>query len=165
MSVTKLFIQSLFQNGFNFYIPFNELTKGEEIYKENSIYQFFLGKWQGKKIIMKCLSIDKIQKDIKTNKNMKNQTLRDTMQNFIKEINICNNLRHPNIALFLGISINKNEYYQINEFIENNTLYSLLHKEKLIKSKSNVKESDNKKEEKNKRKIMTKINKIIKIFK
>ena len=152
MSVTKLFIQSLFQNGFNFYIPFNELTKGEEIYKENNIYQFFLGKWQGKKIIMKCLSIDKIQKDIKKNKNMKNQTLRDTMQNFIKEINICNNLRHPNISLFLGISINKNEYYQINEFIENNTLYSLLHKEKLIKSKSNVKESDNKKEENNKSK-------------
>ena len=134
MSITKLLIQSLFQNGFNFYIPFNELTKGEEITEMNNIFQTFLGKWQGKKIIMKCLSIDKIQKDIKNNKNINKLNIRDIIQNFIKEINICNNLRHPNIVLFIGVSINKNEYYQIHEFVENNTLYNLLHKEKQIKS-------------------------------
>jgi serine/threonine protein kinase len=37
-------------------------------------------------------------------------------------------------VLFIGVSINKNEYYQIHEFVENNTLYNLLHKEKQIKS-------------------------------
>ena len=170
MSVTKLFIQSLFENGFNFYIPFNELSKGEEFFLYDSTYQFFLGKWQGKKVIMKCLSIDKIQKDIKNNKNMKNRNLRDIMQNFIKEVNICNNLRHPNIALFIGVSINKNEFYQINEFIENNTLFGLLHKEKQIKSILKVldnnnaeinKEKNNDKEEQKKEKIQIKKEKSI----
>ena len=133
MSITKLFMDSLFQNGFSFFIPFNELTKGEKI-SENKYYQIFLGKWQGKQIFMKCLSIDKIQKDIKNNKNAKKLSIRDIMQTFIKEINICNNLRHPNIVLFIGVSINKNEFYQIHEFVENNTLYDLLHKERQIKS-------------------------------
>jgi hypothetical protein len=113
MSITKLFVDSLFQNGFSFFIPFNELTKGEKI-SENKYYQIFLGKWQGKQIFMKCLSIDKIQKDIKNNKNAKKLSIRDIMQTFIKEINICNNLRHPNIVLFIGVSINKNEFYQIH---------------------------------------------------
>ena len=135
MSITKLFMHSLFQNGFSFFIPFNELVKGETIQDdEKDYYQLFLGKWQGKKVFMKCLSIDKIQKNIKNNKNARKLNLTDIMQNFIKEINICNNLRHPNIALFIGVSINKNEFYQIHEFVENNTLYDLLHKDKQIKS-------------------------------
>ena len=151
MSITKLFVHSLFQNGFSFFIPFNELTKGEKI-SENKYYQIFLGKWQGKQIFMKCLSIDKIQKDIKNNKNAKNLNIRDIMQTFIKEINICNNLRHPNIVLFIGVSINKNEFYQIHEFVENNTLYHLLHKERQIKSilklssENNIVMNENKKE-------------------
>ena len=134
MSITKLFIHSLFQNGFNFYIPFNELIRGEEIDVEDKIFQIFLGEWKGKKIIMKCLSVDRIQKIIKNNKKNNNLNLSDIMQTFIKEINICNNLRHPNVVLFIGVSINKNEFYQIHEYIENNTLYNLLHKEKQIKS-------------------------------
>ena len=133
MSITKIFMHSLFQNGFSFFIPFHELTKGEKI-TENKYYQIFLGKWQGKKIFMKCLSIDKIQKDAKNNKNANKLNITDIMQTFIKEINICNNLRHPNIVLFIGVSINKNEFYQIHEYVENNTLYDLLHKEKQIKS-------------------------------
>ena len=52
------------------------------------------------------------------------------MQNFIKEINICNNLRHPNIILFIGVSINKNDFYMIFEYLENHSLYEILHKKK-----------------------------------
>ena len=150
MSITKLFMHSLFQNGFDFVVPFNELVKGEEMESGGNAYQLFIGKWQGKKIIMKCLSIEKIQKDLQNNKNPNNLNLRDIMQNFIKEINIFNNLRHPNIVLFIGVSINKNEFYEIFEFVENKSLYDLLHKEKQIKSilkiteKSNFKIFDNK---------------------
>ena len=134
ISITKLLIQNLFQNGFNFLIPFNEITKGEEIpLIDSNILQLFLGKWQGKKIILKCLSIDKIQNDIKNNKNPNKLNSRDIIQNFIKEINICDNLGHPNIVLFIGVSIRKKEYYQIHEYVENNTLYNLLQKEKQIK--------------------------------
>ena len=143
MSITKLFMHSLFQNGFDFFIPYNEIIKGEEMQHEENAYQLFLGKWQGKKIIMKCVSVNKLQKDIKVNKKKYNLTIRDIMQNFIKEINICNNLRHPNIVLFIGISINKTDFYQIFEYIENKTLYDLLHKEKPIKSILKINENNN----------------------
>ena len=59
MSITNLFIQSLFRNGFDFYIPFDEIEKGEEILQDDICFQMFVGKWQGKKIILKCLEISK----------------------------------------------------------------------------------------------------------
>ena len=133
MSITNLFIHSLSQNGFDFYIPFEEIEKGEEILQDEICYQIFLGKWQGKQIIIKSISIDRIKNEIKNNKKYSKLNIGDIIQNFIKEINICNNLRHPNIVLFIGVSINKNEFYQIFEYVENKSLYEILHKKKLAK--------------------------------
>ena len=49
-------------------------------------------------------------------------------------------MRHPNIILFLGVSINKNDFYIVFEYLENHTLYEILHKrnpeQKLLTSKS-----------------------------
>ena len=161
MSITNLFIQSLFRNGFDFYIPFDEIEKGEEILQDDICFQMFVGKWQGKKIVIKSISIDRIKNEINNKKKYSKLNIGDIIQNFIKEINICNNLRHPNIVLFIGVSINKNEFYQIFEYIENHTLYELLHKNKKIRKTLKTLENNiiNKnQEEKNKNKIEVKNN-------
>ena len=158
MTITHLFIHSLFQNGFGFYIPFEEIEKEEEIEQDDICYQMFLGKWQGKKIILKCISIDRIKDIIQNDKRYSKLNIGNIMQNFIKEINICNNLRHPNVILFIGVSINKNDFYLILEHVENYTLYEILHKRKSFKKilktpenetpkKTNTKEENSKKEE------------------
>ena len=140
MSITNLFIQSLFQNGFDFYISFDELELENEIEQDDIYFQLFMGKWQGKKVVIKCISHDRVKNEIKNNKKYSKLNISDIMQNFIKEVNICNNLRHPNIILFLGVSINKNEFYIVFEYLENHTLYEILHKrnleQKLLTSKS-----------------------------
>ena len=45
MSITNLFIQSLFQNGFDFYIPFDDLELEDEIEQDDIYFQLFMGKW------------------------------------------------------------------------------------------------------------------------
>jgi serine/threonine protein kinase len=52
------------------------------------------------------------------------------LNKFIKEINIISNLRHPNVVLYIGASINKNEYYMISEFLSKGSLYDYLHSNK-----------------------------------
>ena len=146
MSITNLFIQSLFQNGFDFYIPFDELQLEEEIEHDDIYFQLFMGKWQGKQVVIKLVSTERIKNEIKNNKKYSKLSISDVMQNFIKEINICNNLRHPNVILFIGVSINKNDFYIVFEYLENHSLYEILHKrnsdKKLLTSKSKETKED-----------------------
>ena len=143
LSITNLFIHSLFQNGFDFYIPFDELTIEDEIEQDDIYFQMFNGKWQGKQVIVKCVSFDRIKNEIKNNKKYSKLRIGNVMQNLIKEINICNNLRHPNVILFIGVSINKNDFYIIFEHLENHTLYEILHQKnpekKILKNLDNNK--------------------------
>ena len=145
LTITNLFIRSLFQNGFDFYIPFDEIEKEEEIEQDDMCFQLFMGKWQGKQIVIKCLSVDRIKNEILKNKKFSKLSIGSIMQNYIKEINICNNLRHPNIILFIGVSINKNDFYIIFEYLENHSLYEILHKNKITKKllKSSEKDDNN----------------------
>ena len=133
MSITNMFIQSLFQNGFDFFIPFDEIEKEQEIEQDDICFQLFMGKWQGKPIVIKCVSIDRIKYEIQHNPKYSKLNIAYVIQNYIKEINIYNNLRHPNILLFIGVSINKNDFYIILEYLENHTLYEILHKKKPIR--------------------------------
>ena len=123
----------MFENGFDFYIPFDEIEKEEEIDQDDICFQLFMGKWQGKQIVIKCISVDRIKNEILNNKKISKLSVGNILQNFIKEINICNNLRHPNIILFIGVSINKNDFYMIFEYLENHSLYEILHKPKITK--------------------------------
>ena len=167
LTITNLFIRSLFENGFDFYIPFDEIEKEEEVEQDDICFQMYMGKWQGKQIVIKCLSVDRIKNEILNNKKFSKLSIGNIMQNFIKEINICNNLRHPNIILFIGVSINKNDFYMIFEYLENHSLYEILHKKKskkkILKSPETETNSNNKTEikkeektEKNKEEYMNK---------
>ena len=50
-------------------------------------------------------------------------------EDIVKEISILSSLRHPNIVLFCGISVdNDGNYYIVNEFVEHGSLDSLLYK-------------------------------------
>ena len=53
-----------------------------------------------------------------------------SLNKFVKEINIISNLRHPNIVLYIGASINKNEYYMVSEYISKGSLFDYLHVQK-----------------------------------
>lgn len=53
-----------------------------------------------------------------------------SLNKFIKEINVISNLRHPNVVLYIGASINKNDYYMISEFIPKGSLFDFLHVQK-----------------------------------
>ena len=37
------------------------------------------------------------------------------MTDFLKEVQVINDLRHPNIVLYMGLCENKNQYYMITE--------------------------------------------------
>jgi len=58
------------------------------------------------------------------------QNTKISLNKFIKEINIISNLRHPNVVLYIGASINKSEYYMISEFIPRGSLFDYIHVQK-----------------------------------
>jgi serine/threonine protein kinase len=47
---------------------------------------------------------------------------------FIKEVDVISNLRHPNIVLYMGICINHSQYLMITEYLDRGSLFDLLHK-------------------------------------
>jgi serine/threonine protein kinase len=47
---------------------------------------------------------------------------------FIKEVDVISNLRHPNIVLYMGICINHSQYLMITEYLDGGSLFDLLHK-------------------------------------
>jgi len=69
---------------------------------EGGFGEVFLGLWNGKKVAVKILTI-------------KHTKYKDNMDKFINEINIISNLRHPNIVLYMGASIYRDNYYMITE--------------------------------------------------
>jgi serine/threonine protein kinase len=96
-------------------------VKEVRIYTTNTYVGFgqvHLGVWNGKYVaIKKFITKEK-------------QSPKYSLNKFIKEINIISNLRHPNIVLYMGASINKNEYYMISEYIPKGSLFDYLHVQK-----------------------------------
>ncbi len=55
------------------------------------------------------------------------------VKDFIKEIEVVNQLRHPNIVLYMGVTIDsQNFYYMITEFVNKGSLFEMLHQKKII---------------------------------
>eukprot|EP01125_Pyxidicula_operculata_P018881 TRINITY_DN676_c0_g7_i1.p1 TRINITY_DN676_c0_g7~~TRINITY_DN676_c0_g7_i1.p1 ORF type:complete len:921 (-),score=205.41 TRINITY_DN676_c0_g7_i1:24-2786(-) len=46
---------------------------------------------------------------------------------FVQEVNLLSELRHPNVILYMGVCIDSNEKIIITEFMENGSLYDLVH--------------------------------------
>lgn len=74
----------------------------------------FRGVWEGAQIAIKRFS--------------KRSLSKKAIKDFIKEVEILNQLRHPNIVYYLGLSIdstisNPGYYYMITEFVGQGSLF------------------------------------------
>lgn len=103
-------------NGLSFYINFDEIQFLDKV-GEGGFGEVFLGKWNGVKVAIKKLSV----------KHFKN---RENISKFINEINIISSLRHPNIVLYIGASIDCDNYYMITEYLPGGSLFDYIRKGK-----------------------------------
>ena len=115
---SKYFYSSLNVNGLNYFINYEEITKEQIKVGQGGFGEVFLGEWQGKKVAVKKLTLKKISQG-------------DNLTRFINEINISSSLRHPNIVLYMGASVDKDNYYMITEFLSKGSLFDLIHQEKI----------------------------------
>lgn len=51
-------------------------------------------------------------------------------ENFMEDVYILSELKHPNLVLYMGMCITVNEYQLVTEFLENGSLFDQLHKKK-----------------------------------
>jgi tRNA A-37 threonylcarbamoyl transferase component Bud32 len=128
---SKYFYSSLNLNGLNYFINFDEIKKDKIKIGEGGFGEIYLGNWQGKKVAIKKLTL----KNLRVGDN--------NLSKFINEINIISSLRHPNIVLYMGASVDKGNYYMISEYLPNGTLFDLLHNNNNTNSNNNNKNNNN----------------------
>ena len=128
---SKYFYSSLNLNGLNYFINFDEIKKDKIKIGEGGFGEIYLGNWQGKKVAIKKLTL----KNLRVGDN--------NLSKFINEINIISSLRHPNIVLYMGASVDKENYYMISEYLPNGTLFDLLHNNNNTNSNNNNKNNNN----------------------
>jgi len=97
----------------NFIIDYNELSFDKKI-GEGGYGRVFLGKFSGIDVAIK--EYGKTKLDIKR------------AEDFVKEIEVISNLRHPNIVLCMGACIHNGKYLMITEYLEEGSLFDHLHK-------------------------------------
>lgn len=115
---SKYFYSFINVNGLNYFINFDEITNDNIKVGQGGFGEVFMGEWQGKKVAIKRLTL-------------KNLGVSDNLNKFINEINITSSLRHPNIVLYMGASINKDNYYMITEYLPKGSLFDIIHTSKI----------------------------------
>lgn len=57
---------------------------------------------------------------------------RKALKDFIKEIEMLNQLSHPNIVLYMGVSMDpQSHFYMVTEYVSKGSLFELLHQKKI----------------------------------
>jgi serine/threonine protein kinase len=97
----------------NFIINYNELDFLEKI-GEGGYGRVFHGKFSGIDVAIKEYGRKKLD--------------HKKAEDFVKEIEVISNLRHPNIVLCMGVCIYKGKYLMIIEYLEEGSLFDHLHK-------------------------------------
>ena len=88
--------------GLNFLIDYKELEFMEKV-GEGAYGEVYLGKWLGQEVAIK-----------EYGKNY-SRFHKKKVADFIKEVEVISNLRHPNIVLYMGVCINFSKYFMITE--------------------------------------------------
>jgi tRNA A-37 threonylcarbamoyl transferase component Bud32 len=114
--ITSSSMNSVNLNGLNYFINYDELTLQMKV-GEGGFGEVFQGVWHGKKVAVKKLTV-------------KNSKFIDNLNKFINEINIISSLRHPNIVLYMGASIERDNYYMITEYLPKGSLFDYIHRDK-----------------------------------
>lgn len=84
---------SMKENGFDFYIDFKDIRyePKTDLLGSGGYGDVYKASWMGTRIALK--------------KFRKRTLTRHALKDFIKEIEVLNQLRHPNIVLYMGVSI------------------------------------------------------------
>lgn len=89
----------------------------EDLINRGSSCLVFKGKWRGTEVAIKQFKLEY-------------STSFKDMQKFVKEIQILDQVRHPNLILLMGICVDKPNFCLISELIPNCSLFQALHKRK-----------------------------------
>lgn len=111
------FFITTFQNhGFDFYIDFTELKFDfkNDFIGGGGYGEVFKAQWMGAPVAVKRFGRKCVSKK--------------SIIDFIKEIEIVYQMRHPNIIFYLGVSFDdENHYYMVTEYSSNGSIFDLLH--------------------------------------
>lgn len=91
----------------------SSLTIQEKL-QEGAFGKVYLGEYIGQKVAIKVYKKH-------TNKKLH-------IESFLKEVDILNSLRHPNILLYMGICFDGDNYLMISEYLEHGSLFDHLHR-------------------------------------
>ena len=114
-------IISLKENGFDFFINYKELLidQKSDFIGRGGYGDVYKAKWMGTKVAVKRFG--------------KRYLTKKALKDFIKEIEMLHQLRHPNVVLYMGVSLDHQSYfYMITEFVNKGSLFDLLHQRKLV---------------------------------
>lgn len=100
------------------FIPREEVLFGDEI-SEGSFGKVYRGKWNGTKVVIKCVKIDG-QSDVDKRKFLREM--------FVREVDIWEKARHPNIVRFCGACNVGLSWFIVSEYASGRTLPQYLHK-------------------------------------
>ena len=109
-------IKSFNENGFSFYIDFNDLKINikDDFLGGGGYGEVFKAQWMGSPVAVKRFARKCINKK--------------SITDFIKEIEIVNQMRHPNIIFYMGVSFDEeNHYYMVTEYSSKGSIFDLLH--------------------------------------
>ncbi|KAH9101813.1 hypothetical protein AeMF1_021518 [Aphanomyces euteiches] len=96
-------------------VAFSELHLGEAVGNGRS-GQTYSGIWRGTRVAVKVINV-----------SHHNQTVsQEILGEFHREVAVVSRLRHPNIVLFLGASIDPPKYCLVFEYMENGALTDLI---------------------------------------
>ena len=90
--------------------------------QEGAFGKVYLGEYINQKVAIKVYK--------------KHQNKKIHVESFLKEVDILNSLRHPNILLYMGICFDRDNYLMIAEYLENGSLFDHLHREDTYLSES-----------------------------
>ena len=112
----KYLLNTFNDNGFSFYIDISDLKLD---YKTDFLGgggygEVFKAIWMGNTVAVKRFGRKCIQKK--------------SITDFIKEIEIINQVRHPNIIFYMGVSFDEHShYYMVTEYVSRGSIFDLLH--------------------------------------
>ena len=103
------------KSSFSQFIIKKKRLKIKRLLSEGGFGKVYLGTYIGQKVAIK------VYKKLKDKKYH--------IESFLKEVEILSNLRHPNILLYMGICVDKENCFMIAEYLENGSLFDHLHKD------------------------------------
>ncbi|ETV99121.1 TKL protein kinase, variant 1 [Aphanomyces invadans] len=96
-------------------LNFSELVLGKAVGTGRS-GQTYSGSWRGTRVAIKLINLSHHNQSVSE----------EILQEFYREVAVVSRLRHPNIVLFLGASIEPPQYCLVFEYMENGALTDLI---------------------------------------